>query len=217
MVTQPTAARVVFSITCETLDSWYTSAYVQVLDAAIEALPLDGLVTLTANCFARLDEQVWLRHAPRWPLLEHVKLAPRAARGLREMLLLEDNGGHMSPLLPSLRQLDFLDGTSLTKHRTLRLCDALKKRMEQGVPLQVLDLSASNCTADAVWLLRRFVADVRGPKGQTLWQLEGPPAVDPETCRFVDGHDDSDEEKEGWDDDDVEEDDDGEEEDEDEG
>ena len=69
-------ARVVLTITCETSSSWYTSTYVRVLDAAIEALPLDGLVTLTAECHARLDEQVWLRHAPRWPLLEHVQLAP---------------------------------------------------------------------------------------------------------------------------------------------
>jgi hypothetical protein len=204
-------ARVVLSIAYEMSYSWYTSADVRVLDAAIEALPLDGLVTLAAERFARLDEQVWLRHAPRWPLLEHVRLAPRAARGLREMLLLEDNGGHKSPLLPSLRKLDLLEETPLTKRRTLRLCDALKKRVEQGVPLQVLDLSASNCSIDAIRLLRTSVADVRGPKGLTgltLWQGE-PPAVDPETCHFVEGHDDSDEEKEEWDEDDMDEDEDG--------
>jgi hypothetical protein len=211
-------ARVMLSITCEQSDSWYTSAYVRVLDAAIEALPLDSLVTLTAEGSARLDEQVWLRHAPRWPLLEHVKVAPRAARGLREMLLLEDNDGHKSPLLPSLTKLDLLGETSLTKRRTLRLCDALKKRVEQGVPLQALTLHTTcKWSTGAVQLLRTLVADVRVYMGQFLGQLEGSPAVDPETCQFVEGHDNSDEEKEGWDDDEVEEDDDGEEEEEDEG
>jgi hypothetical protein len=209
-------ARVMLTFTCVTSDSWYTSAYVQVLDAVIEALPLDGLVTLAAHNCVRLDEQVWLRHAPRWPLLEHVQLAPRAARGLREMLLLEDKGGHEGPLLPSLTKLVLVDGTSLSKRRTLRLCNALKKRVEQGVPLKVLELRTScKWTIGAVQLLRTFVADIQGAKGQTLFQVEGPQGlvVDPETCHFADGYDgDSDEEKEGWDDEDVEEGDDGEEE-----
>jgi hypothetical protein len=207
-------AQVVLSITCEMSDFWHTSAYVRVLDAMIEALPLDGLVTLTAERSTQLDEQMWLRHAPRWPLLEHVQLAPRAARGLREMLLLEEIDERECPLLPSLTKLDLLGETSLTKRRTLRLCDALKKRMEQGVPLQVLDLSTSNCSIDAIRLLRRFVVEVQGPKGLTgltFWQGEDP-AVDPETCHFVEGNDDSDEEQEGWDDDNMEEDGDGEEE-----
>ena len=189
------------SITCETSCSWYTSTYVRVLDAAIEALPLDDIVTLATAHFAQLDEQVWLRHAPRWPLLEHIQLAQQAARGLREVLLLEDNGGHESPLLPSLRRLDLLE-TSLTRRRTLRLCDALKRRVEQGVPLKVLGLSGCywcRCewTIDAVRLLRRFVADVRGPKENTSRQEEGSPALDPETCDFVIGYEDSDEGNEG--------------------
>ena len=186
-------ARVVLSISCKM--PWYTSINVRVLDAVIEALPLDGLVALAAEYQARLYEQVWLHHAPRWPLLEHVQLAPLAARGLREMLLLEDNGGHEGPLLPSLRQLDLLD-TSLTKRRTLRLCDALKKRVQQGVPLKVLSWSTNKWTIGAVWLLRRFVGDVRGPKGDSSWKRGEAPAWDPETDHFVDSDEDSDEEVE---------------------
>jgi hypothetical protein len=207
-------ARIALSFTCDARVG-YTSTYVRVLDATIEALPLGSLVTLTAEHRARLDERVWLRHALKWPLLEHVQLAPRAARGLREMLLLDDNGGHECPLLPSLRQLDLLGKTSLTECRTLRLCDALKKRVEQGVPLKVLDLRICNWTIDAVRLLRTFVDEVRGPKGNTSWKEEGPSALDPETCDFVYAYDDSDEEEEGRDDSDEMEDDDDEEEEED--
>ena len=192
-------ARIALSITCERSHSSYPSPYFGILDAAIDALPLDNLVTLTAEQQARFDARVWLRYAPRWSLLEHVQLAPRAARGLREMLLLEDNGGHEGPLLPSLTKLDLIDYNSLTKRRTLRLCEALKKRMELGVPLKVLGLRKCKWTIDAVRLLRRFVAEVRGPKGQISWQEEGPPGWDPQTCRFIDGYDDSDEEKERWD------------------
>ena len=185
-------ARVMLSIgpTCDV--PWHSSIYIQVLGAAIEALSLDGLVALTAEYEARFDVQVWLRHAPRWPLLEHVQLSSGAARGLSEMLLLEgDNGGQKGPLLPSLRQLDL---SSLTKRRTLRLCDALKKRVQQGVPLKVLSWTTHKWTFGAFWLLRRFVAEVRGPKGDSFWQREKPPACDPETYQFVSSDDDSDQE-----------------------
>ena len=186
-------ARVALSITGRMFS---TSTPVRILDAAIDALPLDGLVALTTDNRAMLDEHVWLRHAPHWPLLEHVQLSSKAARGLRETLLLEDNGGHESPLLPLLRQLDLLEDTSLTRRRTLRLCNVLKRRVEQGVPLKVLGLRECKWTIDAVRLLRRFVDDVRGPKENTSWQKEWPPAWDPETCDFVNSDDDSDEEVE---------------------
>ena len=186
-------ARVVLSITHETIS---TSTFVRILDAVIDALPLDGLVALTADNRATLDEHVWLRHAPQWPLLEHVQLSSKAARGLRETLLLEDNGGHENPLLPLLRQLDLLEDISLTKRRTLRLCNAFKRRVEQGVPLKVLCLHKCKWTIDAARLLRRFVADVRGSKENTSWQEEGPHAWDPETCDFVNSDDDDDSDEE---------------------
>ena len=110
------------------------------------------------------------------------------------LLLEEDNGGQKGPLLPSLRQLDLLEDTSLTKRRTLRLCDALKKRVQQGVPLKALSWTTHKWTFGAFWLLRRFVADVRGPKGDSFWKREEAPACDPETYQFVSSDDDSDQE-----------------------
>ena len=60
-------ARVALSIIFE-----FTRAYIRVLDAALEALPLDKLVTLTAQRHTRFDKPVWLHHASQcqWPLLE---------------------------------------------------------------------------------------------------------------------------------------------------
>jgi hypothetical protein len=181
--------RVVLSIAFDRSLSWRgASTSTEILNAAMDALPLDSLVTLTVHHCIQFDEQVWLHHAPRWPLLENVHLVSDAACGLSEMLLLEDNGGHKSPLLPSLRKLELIGKTSLNKHTTLRLRDALKKRAEQGVPLQVLDFKLGTCkwTVDAIRLLRTFVDEVRGPKGNTSWQGEGPSVRDPETCVFFD-------------------------------
>jgi hypothetical protein len=96
------SARVVLSFT--SVGSVYAR---QTLDAALAALPLDSLVTLTTHHRTRLDEQFWVYHAQRWPLLQRVRLAPPAARGFRETLL-QDNGGRECPLFPSLTRLDVM-------------------------------------------------------------------------------------------------------------
>jgi hypothetical protein len=148
--------RVALSVTSE---KWsLTETHTEIIDAAMAALPLDSLVTLTARNLTRIDEQVWRRHAPRWPLLQRVCLAPPAARGFREMLL-NDNGGRESPLLPSLTKL-VLVNTGLSARRTLRLCDALMQRVELGVPLETLDLRTCVGTIHAVRLLSEIVVDV---------------------------------------------------------
>jgi hypothetical protein len=160
-----------------------------VLDAAMEALPLDNLVTLTAQHDTPLDDElIWLRHAPRWPHLEHVRLATRAARGLREMLL-EDNGGRERPVLPSLTKLALIEGTALSARRTLRLCDALKRRVRKGVPLKVLYLRACRATSSAVERLGEIVDNVQGP---IHWEEEEYDAVwDSETLGHFVRDDDS--------------------------
>ncbi|KAH9041370.1 hypothetical protein EDB85DRAFT_2286338 [Lactarius pseudohatsudake] len=136
-------------------------AYVKVIDAAMAALPLDNLVMLTVQKPTCFYKHVWRRHAPRWPLLQCVRLASLAAGGLREVLL-QDNGGRDLPLLPSLIKFDLIE-TSLGARRTLRLCDALMKRVEQGVPLEALGLNTCDVTDHAVRLLSEIVVDIRGP------------------------------------------------------
>src|SRR6266702_2393032 len=77
-------------------------------------------------------------------------------------MLLQDNGGGGCPPLPSLTKLDLID-VALSARRTLRLCDAFMNRMEQGVPLEALDLSTCYATSRAVRLLSEIVVDVWGP------------------------------------------------------
>ena len=151
------SARIALSITSGGY-SWGQD-YLQI--KALEALPLESIVTLTAQHRSRLDKHFWLRHAPKWPLLQCVRLAPPEARGFVKMLLL-DNGGRENPMLPSLTELALIDG-ELSARRTNRLCDALMKRVEQGVPLETLDLRTCHATNFAVSLLGEIVVDVWGP------------------------------------------------------
>ncbi|KAH9047734.1 hypothetical protein EDB84DRAFT_1460873 [Lactarius hengduanensis] len=151
-------ARVAFSVTNE---DWSPGTHAEIFEAAMTALPMDSLVTLTSQVFTSpspLNTQSWLRQAPRWPLLQRVRLATPAARGFTEMLL-EDTGDHKCPLLPSLTNLVLID-VRLSARRTLRLCDALMKRVEQGVPLETLDLRTCLATSRAIELLSEIVVDV---------------------------------------------------------
>ena len=159
LVTDLSAPRVALYVMCT---HWILDTHVELLSAAMTALPQGNLMKLTTElCEARLDKVFWCNHAPRWPLLECVRLAPISVRGFAEMIL-EDNGGHENPLLPSLTNLS-LPWSTLTTPRTLRLCNALMKRVEQGVPVEELDLPNCAATSYAVQLLSEIVASVLSP------------------------------------------------------
>ena len=135
----------------------------EILDAAMATLPLDNLLKLTALANAWFDELFWHIHAPRWPLLESVLLGPLAARGFREMIL-QDKCGHENPLFPSLTNLALYENT-LAVPRALRLRDALMKRVDQGLPLETLELRSCYATGYVVnsvafQLLSEIVVDV---------------------------------------------------------
>jgi hypothetical protein len=154
------SARVAF---CFFNDFWSRETEMGVFDSVIGTLPLDNVMTLTAqNRTWTLDEHFWLRYAQRWHLLRRASLMTSSASGFREMLL-KDNGGRKSPLLPSLTKLVLID-TVLRTHRTDRLCNALMKRVEQGVPLETLDLRTCLSASRSVELLSEIVVNVLGPK-----------------------------------------------------
>ncbi|KAH8987332.1 hypothetical protein EDB86DRAFT_3210487 [Lactarius hatsudake] len=154
------SARVAFSITSE---DGFAADDMEVFNAMIEALPLDCLVTLTAHGKKSTSPHLWHR-APKWPLLWLVRLTPSAAYGFMEALL-EDNGGRESPLLPSLTKLVLIDTALVDITPTARMiCDALVKRAEQGVPLEILDLRTCLASSRAVELLSEIVVDVLGPE-----------------------------------------------------
>ena len=143
-------------------EDWTLGDNTEVFNAAMAALPLDSLVTLSSSYpLSPFDEQSWLLHAPRWHLIQRLRLGPTVAHGFREMLLGE-NGGRESPLLPSLTKLVLVE-SALSARRTFRLCEALMKRVEQGVPLETLDLRTCVATSRAVELLSEIVVDVPGP------------------------------------------------------
>ncbi|KAH9172165.1 hypothetical protein EDB89DRAFT_1906442 [Lactarius sanguifluus] len=148
------------SLSIPNSDDWPPAIDTDTFNAVMEALPLGGLVTFTAQ--KHFNRQFWLRHAPKWPLLRRVRLMPAAERGFKEMLM-EDNEGRGGPLLPLLKTLVLVDVT-LLERRNLRLCDALTKRVEQGVPLETLDLRKCLATGHAIELLSEIVVDVLGPE-----------------------------------------------------
>ncbi|KAH9070761.1 hypothetical protein EDB83DRAFT_2262311 [Lactarius deliciosus] len=180
-----------------TSDLWPSEIHYEILDAAMAALPLDRLVMLTAehlhfpsgdsNLPPRMD-RFWLQCAPRWPLLRRVRLGYSTERGFIKMLL-EENGGGESPLLPSLTELVVVDA-HVKDDWTLRLCDALMRRVEQGVPLEVLDLRMCNLIFPAaVPLLSEIVVEVLGPmKGwdntRYTWDVLGPGPVEETTREY---------------------------------
>ena len=149
-----------FSVTSGDWSPWTRT---ELFDTAMASLPLDSLVTLAVQKTTRLDKQFWLGHVQQWPLLRCMQLGSRAASGLIEALL-EDNDGRESPLFPLLTKLVLFD-TTLSPPSTLRLCDVLMNRVEQSVPLDTLDLRTCRATCQAVELLSEIVTEVLGPEG----------------------------------------------------
>ncbi|KAH9017804.1 hypothetical protein EDB85DRAFT_2014657 [Lactarius pseudohatsudake] len=135
-----------------------------------------SLHAISSRAIRPLKSLMWMAGLPLdslVPLLQRVRLTPFAGRGFTEMLL-EDN----VPLLPSLTEL-VLVGTTLSARRTLHLCDALMKRVEQRVLLETLDLRTCFATSRAIELLSEIVVDVLSPDSETSennnseWHSEG--------------------------------------------
>jgi len=135
---------------------------------ATEALLSDDLITLIVkDSFENANNyrEVSPRNSPKWPLLRRMRLTSDDIRKFLDWLR-ADEGGRENPLLPSLKELVLID-CILYEGQTLSLCDALMKRVEQGVPLEMLDLrtchSYWDCT-EAVRLLNEIVVNVLGPE-----------------------------------------------------
>jgi hypothetical protein len=140
--------------------NWNYGVDAAIFDALLTLLPLNSISTLTAQNRTRLSKEFWLRHAPRLPLLEQARLVPTSVGAFCEMLA--EDFPPDGPRLPSLTRLILLDVTLIPK-RTFYLRNILIERVEQGVPLDCLDLYtcvAANC---AIQLLAEIVVDVQEP------------------------------------------------------
>ena len=162
----PATAPTRVALSLQSIDWIYIDSPNEVLGMAMRAVPLDGLVTLIIQDFLTPPfEQPWLHNLPRLPLLQHLRLASNVSTRFIDWLQADD-GGCEDPLLPSLKELVIVDA-HLYEDWTLHLCEALMKRVEQGVPLEILDLRT--CRPDpgypaAVRLLGEIVVDVLGPE-----------------------------------------------------
>jgi hypothetical protein len=164
--TTPSAC-VALSITGKHPEYGYFPNNLEFLDTVMAALPLDGLATLIAQDLkSPLFEKFWHHNSLKWFLLRRVRLTPIVATKFTDWLL-EDKGGYENPLLPLLEELVLVDA-QLDERRTRGLCDALMKRVEQGVPLELLDLRTCSPDPDtsprAVQLLSEIVVNVLGPE-----------------------------------------------------
>ncbi|KAF8266003.1 hypothetical protein EI94DRAFT_1803646 [Lactarius quietus] len=133
------------ALSFRTRDHSILLARVVILHTVLVGLPVDRLVTLAAyNLGSSSDESdfhmrhFWLNLLPQCTLLQRVQLAfPVGPRFIETLLI--NNGGRERPLLPSLTELVVADA-SLHTLSMLPLYDTLMKRMEQGVPVKMLDL-----------------------------------------------------------------------------
>ena len=124
------------------------------------------LASLTAHDRTRLSKESWLRYAPRLPLLEQARLVPSAVNAFLRMLSEDIPLDSDGPRLPELTKLIFID-VELGPRRTFYLRDILIERVEQGVPLEHLDLRTCVTPIRSIRLLAEIVVDVQEP-------LDGP-------------------------------------------
>ena len=130
-----------------------------IVDAILTRLPLSSLSGLTAQDYSHFPETLWLNHAPCWPSLKRVRLIdPAVTRAFAEVLC--QDTPRKGPLLPSLTKLSLFN--SLSNADGYRLVDMLIVRVEQGVPLQTVDLRECSVTPTIVRLLGEVLVDVQG-------------------------------------------------------
>ena len=144
---------------------------IEVCDIVMVCLPLNRLVTLATHDLSSrrqagqglAAQNFWHHLLPMWPLLQLVRLAPAVAHGFIATLL-EDNGGREKPLLPSLTQLIMVNFPIYSPN----LSNALRKRVEQRVPVKVLDVRMcsplpNGRTEDWIQSLSNIVGEILHP------------------------------------------------------
>ena len=152
-------------------DEWNSGVNSAIADAVLTLLPMNSVSTLSAQ--SKLDTSIglnkgfWLKYASRLPLLEQARLDRTTAGGFWEMLAEDIPLDSDSPQLPMLTKL-ILCNVELSSKAIRQMRDTLIKRVEQGVPLENLDLSKSPAGKYAVKILSEIVVDVqkRGYEGK---------------------------------------------------
>jgi hypothetical protein len=155
-------ARAIFTVSGH---SWRFGTDAEILEATLAALPLSSLSGLTAQTSAFFPESLWLDQAARWSSLERVRLVDALARGSFTEVLSKD-APRDGPLFPSLTKLSLVNPLFNEDEDDLR--DLLIGRVEQGVPLETLDLRGSTVPIYTIQLYSEIVVDVQGPDSELL-------------------------------------------------
>ena len=146
---------------------WEHEVVTAIYDAFFTHLRVISVSTFSALNLTQLSKEFWLSQAPRLPLLERVCLVPTAVKAFRDMLA--ENGPPDGPRLPLLTKLTIFDVT-WTSWKTYDFYNMLKERVEQGSPLQSLDLRSCDGSdpCRTKQLFEEVVADVQG-LGPLCW------------------------------------------------
>ena len=148
---------------------WDTGASTGVCRAILSALPVSSLVTLTVLDCRVVPEEIWLGNTPtsQWPSLKCLRL--RSSTLCFFTSTLTENVPPEGPLLPSLTKL-IITGSPLDVCTAKGLRHMLLTRMEQGVPIQTLDLSECGVVRGAVQLFHDIITVLWDPVG--IWLLQ---------------------------------------------
>jgi hypothetical protein len=149
---------------------WMDRVDPAIIGAILRLFPMNSVSTLSVLNDTRLSKEFWLSQAPRLPLLERARLIPTAVRAFRDMLA--EEAPPSGPRLPSLTSVVLVD-VKLNARRTYHLRDMLMERVEQGVPLEVLDLGTCFVGYRAIRLLKEVVVEVQETLARPII-LEGP-------------------------------------------
>ena len=164
LLSESVSARLIFTATGSRPGVyWNHEVVTAIYDSLFTLLPVSSVSTFSLPNHTRLSKEFWLNQAPRLPLLERVRLAPTAVKAFRDMLA-EDAPPDGSRRLPLLTKLTIF-AVTWTSTKTYHFRDMLIERVEQGVPLESLDLRACDeprpCRANQIFA--EIVVDVQGP------------------------------------------------------
>jgi hypothetical protein len=143
--------------------SWNYGVDAAIFDALFTLLPMNSVSTLTTLAQyntrgMRLSKEFWISNAPRLPLLEQAHLCPTSVGAFLEMLA-EDTPPD-GPRLPSLARVILSDVTSAVL-RSYHFVNMLIKRVEQGIPLEFLDLRTCVTTKLTMQSLGEIMVDIQ--------------------------------------------------------
>ena len=153
------SARLMFTATGK---YWNHDVETTIYDGLFTLLPVNSVSTFSALNHTRLSKEFWLKQAPRFASLERVCLVPTAVKAFRDMLA--EDAPPDGPRLPLLTKLTIVYVT-WTLSKIYHFRDMLIERVEQGVPLESLDLHGCEepCPRRAEHIFAEIVVDVQGP------------------------------------------------------